>query len=86
MLEESVTGRPSTATRMSPSFTPAYTYEARIGDYNTLEGKFSATGPVVEEDQLPRRAPGAPLHLRSALVPTANIGSGLGYIVMERKK
>lgn len=24
----------------------------------------------------------APLHLRSALVPTANIGSGLGYIVM----
>lgn len=32
----------------APSFTPAHTYEARIGDYNTLEGKFSATGPIVD--------------------------------------
>jgi iron complex outermembrane receptor protein len=32
----------------APSFTPAYTYEARIGDHNTLEGKFSATGPIVD--------------------------------------
>jgi iron complex outermembrane receptor protein len=29
-----------------PSFTPGYVYEARIGTYNNLEGKFSATGPI----------------------------------------
>jgi iron complex outermembrane receptor protein len=31
-----------------PSFTPAYTYEARVGSYNNLEGKFSATGPIAD--------------------------------------
>lgn len=35
-------------TTKAPSFTPGYTYEARIGSYNDLEGKFSATGPIAE--------------------------------------
>jgi iron complex outermembrane receptor protein len=30
----------------APSFTPGYVYEARIGSYNDLEGKVSATGPI----------------------------------------
>jgi iron complex outermembrane receptor protein len=33
-------------TTKAPSFTPGYVYEARIGSYNNLEGKFSATGPI----------------------------------------
>jgi iron complex outermembrane receptor protein len=33
-------------TTKAPSFTPAYVYEARLGSYNNLEGKFSATGPI----------------------------------------
>jgi iron complex outermembrane receptor protein len=35
-------------TTKAPSFTPGYTYEARVGSYNDLEGKFSATGPIAE--------------------------------------
>lgn len=35
-------------TTKAPSFTPGYTYEARVGNYNNLEGKFSATGPIQE--------------------------------------
>jgi iron complex outermembrane recepter protein len=35
-------------TTKAPSFTPAYVYEARVGSYNNLEGKFSATGPIVD--------------------------------------
>lgn len=35
-------------TTKAPSFTPGYVYEARIGSYNNLEGKFSATGPIVD--------------------------------------
>ena len=35
-------------TTKAPSFTPGYVYEARLGSYNNLEGKFSATGPVVD--------------------------------------
>ncbi|SHH08249.1 TonB-dependent receptor [Massilia sp. CF038] len=35
-------------TTKAPSFTPAYVYEARLGSYNNLEGKFSATGPIVD--------------------------------------
>jgi len=31
-----------------PSFTPGYTVEGRVGEYNELVGKFSATGPVVD--------------------------------------
>jgi iron complex outermembrane receptor protein len=33
-------------TTKAPSFTPGYVYEARLGSYNNLEGKFSATGPI----------------------------------------
>ena len=33
-------------TTKAPSFTPGYVYEARVGSYNNLEGKFSATGPI----------------------------------------
>lgn len=33
-------------TTKAPSFTPGYAYEARIGSYNDLEGKVSATGPI----------------------------------------
>jgi iron complex outermembrane receptor protein len=32
----------------APSFTPGYTYEARVGEHNELTGKFSATGPVID--------------------------------------
>ncbi|MDB5906234.1 MAG: TonB-dependent receptor [Massilia sp.] len=32
----------------APSFTPGYVYEARVGSYNDLEGKFSATGPIAD--------------------------------------
>jgi iron complex outermembrane receptor protein len=32
----------------APSFTPGYVYEARVGSYNNLEGKFSATGPITD--------------------------------------
>jgi len=35
-------------TTKAPSFTPGYVYEARLGSYNNLEGKFSATGPIVD--------------------------------------
>jgi len=35
-------------TTKAPSFTPGYVYEARVGSYNNLEGKFSATGPIVD--------------------------------------
>ncbi len=35
-------------TTKAPSFTPGYVYEARIGSYHNLEGKFSATGPIVD--------------------------------------
>jgi iron complex outermembrane receptor protein len=31
-----------------PSFTPGYTFETRVGDDKELTGKFSATGPIVE--------------------------------------
>ncbi|MES2012287.1 MAG: TonB-dependent receptor [Pseudomonadota bacterium] len=31
-----------------PSFTPGYTFEARTGDDKELTGKFSATGPIVD--------------------------------------
>lgn len=31
-----------------PSFTPGYTLEGRVGEYNELVGKFSATGPIVD--------------------------------------
>ncbi|MFZ3086451.1 MAG: TonB-dependent receptor [Methylotenera sp.] len=31
-----------------PSFTPGYTFEGRVGEYNELVGKFSATGPIVD--------------------------------------
>ncbi|MFP5391247.1 MAG: TonB-dependent receptor, partial [Gammaproteobacteria bacterium] len=33
-------------TTKAPSFTPGYVYEARVGSYHDLEGKFSATGPI----------------------------------------
>lgn len=32
----------------APSFTPASSYELSAGDLNTLSGKFSATGPLVD--------------------------------------
>jgi iron complex outermembrane receptor protein len=32
----------------APSFTPSSTYEARVGSYNDLEAKASATGPIVD--------------------------------------
>jgi iron complex outermembrane receptor protein len=35
-------------TTKAPSFTPGYVYEARVGSYNDLEGKFSATGPIAD--------------------------------------
>ena len=35
-------------TTKAPSFTPGYVVEARAGSYNNLEGKFSATGPIVD--------------------------------------
>jgi iron complex outermembrane receptor protein len=35
-------------TTKAPSFTPGYVYEARVGSYNNLEGKFSATGPIAD--------------------------------------
>ncbi|HEY0063564.1 MAG TPA: TonB-dependent receptor [Telluria sp.] len=35
-------------TTKAPSFTPGYVYEARLGSYNNIEGKFSATGPIVD--------------------------------------
>lgn len=31
-----------------PSFTPGYVVEGRVGEYNELVGKFSATGPIVD--------------------------------------
>lgn len=33
----------------APSFTPATVYEGRVGSRNDLEGKFSATGPIVDK-------------------------------------
>ncbi len=33
----------------APSFTPAASYELSTGDLNTLSGKFSATGPLVDD-------------------------------------
>jgi iron complex outermembrane receptor protein len=32
----------------APSFTPATTYEARVGSYNDLEAKASVTGPILD--------------------------------------
>lgn len=36
-------------TTKAPSFTPAYTFEGRVGEYNELGAKFSATGPLVDD-------------------------------------
>lgn len=32
-----------------PSFTPGYTVEGRVGEYDQMIGKFSATGPLVDD-------------------------------------
>lgn len=36
-------------TTKAPSFTPAYNVEGRVGEYNQMIGKFSATGPLVDD-------------------------------------
>ena len=36
-------------TTKAPSFTPGYNVEGRIGEYNQMIGKFSATGPLVDD-------------------------------------
>lgn len=32
-----------------PSFTPSYNFEGRVGEYDQMIGKFSATGPLVDD-------------------------------------
>lgn len=36
-------------TSKAPSFTPAYSVEGRVGEYDQMIGKFSATGPLVDD-------------------------------------